>query len=614
VLIRAASLVAAIACLAPLAASAGASAASDGQIVFSTNRAQNLLRHALYSIRANGTGRQLVALPAPSIGYAVFSPDRRRMLFVRQVGLDYALFIARPDGTQARRLGPPALLSSLADGGAAFSPDGRRVAFVAYEPCSEKGCVDYGIYVIGTDGSGFRQVASGIEPSWSPDGLLLAFSGAFAGSNDPHEAFVVSLASGMTWGLGPGRRPVFAPRGRRVAYTSLRGREALCSVRFDGTARRCVRGPDARAITWSPDAKRVAFQLGFQGRLAVVDASGRRMRLFRGSQSSPGAWSPDGRRIAFVSGRSGQIRVRSADGPSVARAVTREARGTDFRDIRWRAGRITYVTSLMRNDHELALLGSDGRGLKILTRNDQEDLDPAWSPNRGTIAFSRGDGLTASLRLIAPDGTRDRLLTARGPWRDTSPAWSPDGRQVAFVRTDRYFYVGRLVVIDLATTRERTLVPGPRVLPDQVSWSPDGTMIAFGSQHGGPGADLHVVNVDGTGFRRLNTGREWATAPAWSPDGLRIAFTGTPLEPPQSNRWSLFTIRPNGGGLVEVARDTVNSDGAAWSPDAGRLVFARRIPGTFDLVSMLVATEPDGGGETRLTSHYSSNVAPAWHP
>lgn len=198
------------------------------------------------------------------------------------------------------------------------------------------------------------------------------------------------------------------------------------------------------------------------------------------------------------------------------------------------------------------MLGPEGAGLKILTRNNQDDLDPAWSPDRGTIAYSRGDGFTASLRLLAPDGTHDRLLTPRGPWRDTGPAWSPDGRQVAFVRTDRYLYVGRLVVIDVATTRERTVVPGPRVLPDQLSWSPDGTTIAFGSRHEGPGgADLHLVKVDGTGLRRLSTGREWATSPAWTPDGSRIAFTGTPLDPPRNNRWSLFTIRPDGGGEPE---------------------------------------------------------------
>ena len=538
------------------------------------------------------------------------------MLFEREVDRDLALFIARADGTQARRLSPSGLRSSLAYGGAAFSPDGRRVAFAAVESCSNRPCPDYGIHVISTDGSGLREVASGIEPSWSSDGRFLAFSGAFGGTSNPHGAFVVSLANGTTWGLGRGRRPVFAPRGRRVAYTSLRGLQALCSARFDGTTRRCVRGPDAREITWSSDAKRIAFQLGFQGKLAVVDASGRGLRLFPGSQSSPGAWSPDGRRIAFVSGRFGQIRIRTVDGPSVVRTLTHEDRGTEFRDIRWRAGRVSYVASLFRNDHELALLGSDG-GLKILTRNNQDDLDPAWSPNRGTIVYSRDDGFEASLRLVASDGTRDRLLTSRGTWRDSGPAWSPDGRQVAFVRTDRYLSGGRLVVIDLATTRERTVVPGPRVLGDQVSWSPDGTMIVFGGRGEGPaGAELHLVNVDGTGLRRLDTGREWAwaKAPAWSPDGSRIAFTGTPLEPPRNNRWSLFTVRPDGSGLAEVAQDTLNSDGAAWSPDAGRLVFARRIPGMFDVVSMLVVANADGSGETQLTNNHSSNLSASWSP
>ena len=48
------------------------------------------------------------------------------------------------------------------------------------------------------------------------------------------------------------------------------------------------------------------------------------------------------------------------------------------------------------------------------------------------------------------------------------------------------------------------------------AWSPDGRRIAFRSRF-----DLFVVNVDGSGLRRLARN---GSAPTWSPDGRTIAF------------------------------------------------------------------------------------------
>ncbi len=370
---------------------------------------------------------------------------------------DWALFIARADGTQARRLSvrsplePRIRRSSLLAGRATRCLRRSRVLF-------EQTLPDYGIYVISTDGSGLREVASGIERR-GPRRLLLGFLGRIRRHQQPPRSLrrePCQRDDMGSWAWSPARLCTSRPPSCIHVAPGPAGFVLGAFRRHDTPLRT---RPGRERNHWSPDAKRIAFQLGFQGKLAVVDANGRGLRILPGRQSSPGAWSPDGRRIAFVSGRFGQIRVRTVDGPSAVRTLTHEDRDTDFRDIRWRAGRVSYVASLFRNDYELALLGSDG-GLKILTRNNQDDLDPAWSPNRGTIVYSRDDGFEASLRLVASDGTRERLLTSRGTWRDSGPAWSPDGRQVAFVRTDRYLSGGRLVVIELATTRERTVVTG----------------------------------------------------------------------------------------------------------------------------------------------------------
>jgi TolB protein len=55
------------------------------------------------------------------------------------------------------------------------------------------------------------------------------------------------------------------------------------------------------------------------------------------------------------------------------------------------------------------------------------------------------------------------------------------------------------------------------------AWSPDGTRIAFW-RRGAAGDTIVVVNVDGSGARRLTASPESARSPGWSPDSKYIAY------------------------------------------------------------------------------------------
>lgn len=121
-----------------------------------------------------------------------------------------------------------------------------------------------------------------------------------------------------------------------------------------------------------------------------------------------------------------------------------------------------------------------------------------------------------------------------------------------------------------------------------LTWSPDGTCVAYEArgQHGGP--DLRVRRLDTvpygtvpvfTGYpldRSLvaTRGDEWA--PAWSPDGARIAYRSGD---------SLCVVgvdtsgspRPVGRGEVVSGRQTVLSD-PVWSPDGRSLALIWSAP------------------------------------
>ena len=67
---------------------------------------------------------------------------------------------------------------------------------------------------------------------------------------------------------------------------------------------------------------------------------------------------------------------------------------------------------------DLYSIGVTGLGLRPLTRSASDDLEPSWSPDGKTIAFSSG-GSISTIDL----GGKERVLTD-GP-NDSTPAWNP---------------------------------------------------------------------------------------------------------------------------------------------------------------------------------------------
>lgn len=116
-----------------------------------------------------------------------------------------------------------------------------------------------------------------------------------------------------------------------------------------------------------------------------------------------------------------------------------------------------------------------------------------------------------------------------------SPVISPDGRHVAYTvksvvqaaATARWCYQTQIWVAGLgdAASPPRALThDGTNTAP---AWSPDGTRIAFVHETEDGKPQIHLLPVDGGGSRPLTAMHAGATNPRWSPDGTRILFTST---------------------------------------------------------------------------------------
>jgi TolB protein len=198
------------------------------------------------------------------------------------------------------------------------------------------------------------------------------------------------------------------------------------------------------------------------------------------------------------------------------------------------------------------------------------------------------------------------------------PAASPGGSQIAFVRTDDEFEGEIFVVTRDATGLFGGLTNLSNNAQDDVmpAWSPDGLRLAFVTDRSGF-QDIFVVNANGSNVRRITAAdpelvvtTEWW--PAWSPStlagGQRIAYSSTIDGTPD-----IWTTTVD---ATVVARERITGTPDAdthptWSEDGTRIAFERRDvdTGEADIVVLTLSTRT-----IQTISLPGQQLTPAWSP
>jgi Tol biopolymer transport system component len=247
-------------------------------------------------------------------------------------------------------------------------------------------------------------------------------------------------------------------------------------------------------------------------------------------------------------------------------------------DLSELSGRIAFSSGT----DDVYAVEADGSGLTRLTSGRAWDFDPSWSPDGSRIAFrSERDG-NPEIYVMRDDGSGQRNLS-RSDAADWGPEWAPVGETIAF-NSDRSESGQMQLFLDGADGERARRVESRYV--EYPTWSPDGSRIAFMSPtpYGTENYEIYVMNVDGTGLRRLTSSPGSDGWPAWSPDGKTIAFSSVRDDCSYSDAKECKDSGDIGPFHTLYAMD---ADGtherrlsdrfgqfAAWSPDGEYIVFA----------------------------------------
>jgi Tol biopolymer transport system component len=313
-------------------------------------------------------------------------------------------------------------------------------------------------------------------------------------------------------------------------------------------------------VTALPETKRpqLAFVRGTD--LALANDRGRGLRLLSG-ESLPGtvipamfsdiSWAPDGSRIAFAA-------MEHPDEEEYG-----EPERTPPTDI--------YV------------IAPDGSAAQRVTAVG-DALDPVWSPDGGSIVFTRfqfteGSPLRGELWSVAFDGSPPIQLTAAEPWQsDYAGSFSPDGSKLAFTRT----------TLNPRTLRSKTVI--------------------------------HVAGPDGAGAEVL---LKRAADPAFSPNGKRIAFVSDRARNGKlcyGDRCffgaELYLARANGSDPRRLTRTTeLNEESPSWMPDGSRIAYQRgKVVDNAEATSILQMNTAGGCARKVHDGRPSWAASPAWRP
>src|SRR5262245_11848513 len=270
---------------------------------------------------------------------------------------------------------------------------------------------------------------------------------------------------------------------------------------------------------------------------------------------------------------------------------------------------VAYVVSTVdvKEDKTVShiwMVSYDGKTERQMTRGQEGESSPRWSPDGKYLSFTSsrpGPAKGNQVWLLDSEGGEAFQLTElKG--RLQAYEWSPDSKRLALVVGDPDPEAEAAEAAKESGGKPKAPKP---ILIDRYKFKQDGQGYLLSGRY----SYIYLFDIETKKLERLTTGKWDEAAPSWSPDGTRIAFMSNHTADPDRDPSAQLFVAEAKPGVAEKQLTQASSRGGRsrpeWSPDGKWIAFIEgdeKKYGAYSMTHLTIVTSDGSGAPRRMES------------